>query len=63
MEFRQKFHVFQIVSYQLSYIYNGPQNHRGVSLDHLEQFRISFKTFEKKSAEFRLKFRVFQKIM
>ena len=39
--------VFQIVSYQLSYIYKGPQNHRGVCLDNLEAFIISFKTFEK----------------
>ena len=40
MEFCQKFRVFQIVSCQLNYIYNGPQTHRGVWLDHLEPFRI-----------------------
>ena len=45
--FRGTFRVFQIVSYQLNYIYNGPQTHRGVCLDHLEPFRINFKTFEK----------------
>ena len=30
---------------QLNYMYNGPQTHRGVCLDHLKPFRISFKTF------------------
>ena len=39
--------VFQIVYYQLNYIYKGPQTHRGVCSDYLEPFRISFKTFEK----------------
>ena len=34
------------MSYQLKYIYKGPQTHRGVCLDHLEPYRISFKTFE-----------------
>ena len=29
MEFRQEFRVFQIVSYQLNYIYKGAQTHRG----------------------------------
>ena len=47
MEFQRIFCVFQIVSYQLNYIYKGPQTHRGVCLDHLEPFRISFQTFEK----------------
>ena len=43
----KNFHVFQIASYQLNYIYKGRQTQRGVCLDHLETFRISFKTFEK----------------
>ena len=45
-KFRGKSRVFQIVSYQLNYIYKGPHTHGGVCLDHLESFRISFKTFE-----------------
>ena len=45
--FRQKFRVIQIVSYQLNYIYNDPQTHRGVCLDPLEPLRIKFRTFEK----------------
>ena len=45
--FRQKFRVIQSVSYQLNYIYNDPQTHRGVCLDPLEPFRIKFRTFEK----------------
>ena len=35
------------MSYQLNYIYNSPQTHEGVRLDHLEPSRISFKTFGK----------------
>ena len=34
------------MSYQLNGIYNSPHTHRGVCLDHLELFRISFKTLE-----------------
>ena len=43
----KKFRIFQIVSYQLNYIYNSLQTHRGilVCLDHLEPSRISFNTF------------------
>ena len=39
--------VFSRLLYQLNYICKGPQTHRGVCLDHLEPFIISFKTFEK----------------
>ena len=42
-----QFGGFQIVSYQLNYVSKCPPTHRGVYLDHLEQFRTSFKTFEK----------------
>ena len=35
------------IGQNITVIYNGPQTHRGVCLDHLEPFRISFKTFEK----------------
>ena len=55
-EFRQKFHVFRIVSYQLNYVSKDPQTHRKVYLDHLEQFGISFKNFVKKVCG---RFRVF----
>ena len=37
-EFRQKFRVFQIVSYQLKYISKAPPIHGGLYLDSLEQF-------------------------
>ena len=60
MEFRQKYRFSQIVSYQLKYIYKGPKLHKGVSLDHLEPFRIRFKTFEKFRGAFRGRFRIFQ---
>ena len=46
-EFHQKFRVFQIVSYQLKYISNDPPTHGGLYLDSLEQFGVSFETFEK----------------
>ena len=46
MEFRQKFHVFQIVSYQLNHISGASGALREVYLDHFKQFVISFKTFE-----------------
>ena len=64
MEFHQQFRVFQIVSYQLNYIYKGPQTHKVVCLDHLVPFKISLKTFEKFRGmfrgRFRGRFRVFQ---
>ena len=41
------FSVFQIVSYQLIYISKDPPTHGWIYLDHLDQFEISFKTFEK----------------
>ena len=46
-EFRQKFRVFQIVSYQLKYISKDPPIHGGLYFDNLEQFGVRFKTFEK----------------
>ena len=45
--FRKRFRVFQIVSYQLNYISNDPPTDGGVYFDHLKQFGISFKTFQK----------------
>ena len=45
--FRGTFRVFQIVSYWLKYVSKYPPTHGGVYFDHLEQFGISFKTFEK----------------
>ena len=46
-----KIRVFQIVSYQHNNVSNIPPTHGGVYLDHLKQFLVSFKTFEKNSAE------------
>ena len=56
--FRRRFHVFQIVSYLLDYISIAPPIHRGVYFNHLEQFGISFKNFEKIFAEDSMFFRV-----
>ena len=39
------------MSCHLNYISKGPPIHRGVYLDNLEQFRFSFKNFQKKSVE------------
>ena len=44
--FRRRFHVFQIVSYEVNCISKNHPTHRWVYLDHLEQFGISLKTFE-----------------
>ena len=45
--FRRKFHVSQIVSYQLNYVSKDPPFHTMVYADRLEQYGIIFRTFEK----------------
>ena len=50
-----RFRVFQIVSYQLNFVSTDPQTHGRVYFDHLEQFWINFKTFEKFRSMFRFR--------
>ena len=46
MEFRNKFHAFRIVSYQLNYVSKDHPTQTEVYSDHLEQYGIIFKTLE-----------------
>ena len=47
MELRRKIILFHIVSYNVNYISKDPPTHGGVYFNHVEQFGVSFKTFEK----------------